>query len=80
MSKVAEDGREMYALLLARGRFLLRNRGEQPGTMWWGVHERVPRRKLSETASRQRPHTTDRFSRQRACNFTTGSVPCPRLL
>ncbi|KAK1128246.1 hypothetical protein K0M31_002716 [Melipona bicolor] len=36
MSKVAEDGRETYALLLARGRFLLRNRGTQPATMWWG--------------------------------------------
>lgn len=45
MSKVAEDGRETYALLLPRGRFLPRNRGTQPGTMWWGVRDRVPRSK-----------------------------------
>nr|KAF7438935.1 hypothetical protein H0235_001326 [Vespula pensylvanica] len=33
MSKVAEDGCETYALLPARGRFLLRNRDTQANTI-----------------------------------------------
>lgn len=80
MSKVAEDGRETYALLLAEGRFLLRDRGTQPATMWWGVHDRVPRRKLSGTTFQEHRRASDGFSRQRARDFTTRSVPSPRLL